>query len=603
MIQFRQARKVTAATVVALVLASVSFSAAYAWGNHLHDRDSHNDSAIHDHDSPASVFTISSNIYTTPLGSYPSTSCFGSPALFYPGVTRCMVLSVHNNLSRPITVQSITIRLDPSFPAPPGVCSGANLTLPTFSGALTVSGGSTLAGPGLPISLNESHTNQDACKNFTYHFSFSGMAQYSDASSTILVSSPNPSTFKQTVAFTVTVGNATPGAELSAPSGPVTLLLCLTATCSTTTPLGTQTTGTNGRVKFNTSSLPVGTNFVEAVFAGEGTDFTSSTSNVLTQVVKSSTESTSISVSSSPNPTVATCPVTLTATVVGSSSEPQNAPKPSGTVSFFSGTVIGSHSLLGTTPLNSNGKATLSVSGLPIGSTDIYAVYNGDSKYSSSTSALIVQVVLAKPPTCTGNYSNWFYGGPNNPNLQGSGGNNFFYAAGGSYQASGSDGDNCFDGGDGDDHYRGGNGHNTVHCGNGNNIIELGNGNNQIDLGSGSNVVSVGDGNNSVTVGNGSHGHYSFGNGNDNVILGNGSYNTIQLGGGLDPITISGGSNDSVTGFGNDVVYLGAGSNNSFTGSSHHTNVCHLPTPPSSWRGSAVSYYHDTITNCTVVTP
>jgi hypothetical protein len=31
--------------------------------------------------------------------------------------------------------------------------------------------------------------------------------------------------------------------------------------------------------------------------------------------------------------------------------------------------------------------------------------------------------------------------------------------------------------------------------------------------------------------------------------------------------------------------------------------VCHLPTPPSSYHGTAASYYHDSVTNCTVVSP
>jgi len=53
----------------------------------------------------------------------------------------------------------------------------------------------------------------------------------------------------------------------------------------------------------------------------------------------------------------------------------------------------------------------------------------------------------------------------------------------------------------------------------------------------------------------------------------------------------------------NETVSLGAGSYNAYFGAPGKTNVCHLPTPPASWHGTAAAYYHDTITNCTVVTP
>lgn len=183
MFRFRQVRKVITATLAALVLASLSFTAAYAWGNHWHH---------HLADPASAAFTISSVIYTAPPGAFPALSCTGSPALLYPGVTRCMVFSIHNDLSRPITVENIASGLSSTFPTPPAVCSGSNLSLPAFSGALVVPAGATVAGPGLPISLKESHSNQDACKNLTYHFSFTGMAIYTDDTSTTLTSSPKP---------------------------------------------------------------------------------------------------------------------------------------------------------------------------------------------------------------------------------------------------------------------------------------------------------------------------------------------------------------------------------------------------------------------------
>jgi Ca2+-binding RTX toxin-like protein len=107
-----------------------------------------------------------------------------------------------------------------------------------------------------------------------------------------------------------------------------------------------------------------------------------------------------------------------------------------------------------------------------------------------------------------------------------------------------------------------------------------------------------------VTVGNGSHNGITLGNGTDSVTLGNGSHNGIALGSGTDVVTVQGGSHDTVNGGnGNETIYLGAGTYNNFDGTTHHTNLCHLPAPPASWHGTVAGYYHDTITNCTVVTP
>jgi Ca2+-binding RTX toxin-like protein len=88
------------------------------------------------------------------------------------------------------------------------------------------------------------------------------------------------------------------------------------------------------------------------------------------------------------------------------------------------------------------------------------------------------------------------------------------------------------------------------------------------------------------------------------VTVGSGSYNGVALGSGTDVVTVEGGSYDEINGGnGNETIYLGAGTYNTYNGAAHHTNVCHLPTPPSSWHGTVAAYYHDTITNCTVVTP
>ncbi len=106
-----------------------------------------------------------------------------------------------------------------------------------------------------------------------------------------------------------------------------------------------------------------------------------------------------------------------------------------------------------------------------------------------------------------------------------------------------------------------------------------------------------------MIVGNGSDGQVMVGNGTDTVNVGTGSYNRIHLGSGTDTVTIAGSHDDIDGGAGNETIYLGSGTYNSYSGQAHHTNVCHLPKPPSSWHGTPAAYYHDTVTNCTVVSP
>ena len=81
-----------------------------------------------------------------------------------------------NKLSRPITVRSITADLDPAFPAPPSGCSRDKLSLPTFSGSLTVPGRGTAVSAGLPIALKDTRTDQDNCQQTVLHFRFTGAA-------------------------------------------------------------------------------------------------------------------------------------------------------------------------------------------------------------------------------------------------------------------------------------------------------------------------------------------------------------------------------------------------------------------------------------------
>ncbi len=358
---------------------------------------------------------------------------------------------------------------------------------------------------------------------------------------------------------------------------------------------GTETLS-GGKATYSTSTLPVGTTYVETVYAASG-NYGGSTSNVVSQVVN--TLSTTSVLTSAPNPSSYGTSVSFTDTVSASSGTP------AGSATFYSCTTsaCSTKSSLATETL-SGGKATYSTSTLPVGTTYVETVYAASGNYGGSTSNVVSQVVLSVPSVCaSGGYSDVIVGTPADPFLYGTNGNDLIYAFGASYWIDGYAGNDCVDVGDGNNVIFDGNGNDGVFAGNGSNAVILGNGNDKVSLGNGSDGVKIGDGNDTVTVGNGSDSGITVGNGSDTVAIGTGSYNDVNLGSGTDTVTIQGSHDDIDGGAGNETIYLGSGTYNSYSGQAHHTNVCHLPAPPSSYHGSAAAYYHDTFTNCTVVSP
>src|SRR4029077_17880153 len=113
-----------------------------------------------------------------------------------------------------------------------------------------------------------------------------------DSTTTVVVSSLNPSTVGQLVTFTVTVTANAPGA--GTPTGTVTFK-------DGTTILGTGTLNASGQATFSTSSLSVASHSITAEYSGDG-NFFGSTSSALTQVVNKA--NTTTTVSSSINPSV-----------------------------------------------------------------------------------------------------------------------------------------------------------------------------------------------------------------------------------------------------------------------------------------------------------
>lgn len=193
------------------------------------------------------------------------------------------------------------------------------------------------------------------------------------------------STVSTSGATTTTV---TPSVTSAASGASVTLTATVSPSGATgtvtfydgTTSLGTGTLS-SGTASIATSSLSVGSHSITAVYGGN-TSYTTSTSSAVTVTITSaSTTVTTTALSASiTTPTYGTA-VTLTAMVAPAAA--------TGSVTFYDGTTS-----LGAVTLSA-GSAALSSSTLAVGTHSITATYAGSSTYASSTSSAVTVIVSA----------------------------------------------------------------------------------------------------------------------------------------------------------------------------------------------------------------
>ena len=192
------------------------------------------------------------------------------------------------------------------------------------------------------------------------------------STSTLLSSTPNPSTYGQAVELTATVTSSS-----GTPTGTVQLLNGSSVVASGTL--------ASGSVTIPSSSLPAGSNSVVAFYLGD-VGFAPSKSTAVTQVVAKS--ATSSSLAASVNPVATNQTLTLTATVSS-----QYGGAVTGAVTFVAGSqTLGSASLSGNS-------ASLTTSFANAGNYQISAKYSGDSNNKSSPSAPITETVMAATTT------------------------------------------------------------------------------------------------------------------------------------------------------------------------------------------------------------
>lgn len=189
---------------------------------------------------------------------------------------------------------------------------------------------------------------------------------------------------------------ALPTVTLSGPAAPVEAGLNTTFVAALTTP-GVSPTGTvslldggsaiatdtvtgTGSFSFSTAALAVGTHTITASYGGDA-DHNAAVSLALNLVIRQA--SSAVSLAASANPLTQGNNLTLAATVTSDS------PGLGGQVRFYDGST-----LLGSTSLGSQGKASLATAQLSPGTHTLTAVYGGDTDHAASTSPVLTEVVL-----------------------------------------------------------------------------------------------------------------------------------------------------------------------------------------------------------------
>jgi sugar lactone lactonase YvrE len=208
------------------------------------------------------------------------------------------------------------------------------------------------------------------------------------ATTTTLASNTNNTPAGAPINFTATINIVTANSGIGNITGNVSFKQGSTV-LGTAAINSATATGSTGVATLTLTNLPVGTDSVTAVYAGNSNYAGSTSSPVVQTVIQATTKTT---IASSQSPSLAGASLALTATVTG------NGGIPTGSINFLDGATS-----LGSAPLNAQGIATLSVAGKywTVGNHSLTAVYNGDAGDAGSTSAPLLEVINIAPTTTT----------------------------------------------------------------------------------------------------------------------------------------------------------------------------------------------------------
>ncbi len=244
------------------------------------------------------------------------------------------------------------------------------------TGTLSASGMATLTTASLPVgssSITAVYAGDASFNNATSNAITETVSKASGYGNVLSTSDASPA-FGSSVTLTDTLAPVN-GVY---PTGSVTFY-------NSSTALGTGSLNAAGVATLTTGALPVGTDSITAVFAGDGS-FAGSTSNAITETVSKASGYGDVLTTSNANPAFGSS-VTLTNTLAA-----VNGAYPTGTVNFMSGSTS-----LGTGTLSATGVATLTTSSLPAGTVTITAVYAGDASFAGATSNAITETVSKAP--------------------------------------------------------------------------------------------------------------------------------------------------------------------------------------------------------------
>jgi hypothetical protein len=269
---------------------------------------------------------------------------------------------------------------------------------------ITYGGSTTLSATVTPTAASGTVTFYDGTTSLGPGTLASGVATFNATtlgggthSITAVYAGDSNDTTSTSAAITVTVTKASTMSAVTANPNPITYgaATTLTATVNSSAATGTFTfydgttslgSGTiaGGVATFSATALAGGPHTITAVYSGDS-NFTTSTSAVLTVTVNKA--ATTSLVTANPSTITYGASTTLTATVTSSAA--------TGTFTFFDGaTNLGSGTIF-------TGSASITAASLAGGSHSITAVYSGDSNYATSTSTATTLTVNKAATTAT----------------------------------------------------------------------------------------------------------------------------------------------------------------------------------------------------------
>ncbi|HEY0758068.1 MAG TPA: Ig-like domain repeat protein [Acidisarcina sp.] len=268
-----------------------------------------------------------------------------------------------NDGNAPLNISSLTASVNAQLDGPSTTCAASTPLAVDQSCAIGVQAAPTVLGDP---TLGTITVVSDAA-NTPGVLTVAVQTVPATASTVTLSANTNPAKVGASVTFSAVV-------QGSSPTGMVTF-------SDGATTLGSGSLDSGGTALFSTSSLTMGQHAITASYGGDVANL-ASVSAVLTEVI---VEPSVVTLTSSPNPSVAPALVTFTATVRGSLGI-----VPTGTVTFTDGGVA-----IGTGAVDANGNAIYQTTTLSGGAHAIQAIYSGDNNASAATSPAVVQTVLS----------------------------------------------------------------------------------------------------------------------------------------------------------------------------------------------------------------